>query len=567
MSIFIEIGLIVLVATFISIIMRLLKQPLIVGYILSGVIMGPYFLNLIKSTDSIEIFSKLGIAILLFIIGLSLKPDIIREVGKISLITGIGQIILTTLAGFFLMKFLGFSATTSFFGAMALTFSSTIIILKLISDKGDLDKLYGKISIGFLLVQDVFATLVLLVLAIMSSSTLAEGNVFMAVLFLSLKGFAFFVALYFLSRYVLPKLLNFLATSQELLFLFSISWGIGLAAIFYIFGFSLEIGALAAGVALASSSFSQEIASRMKPLRDFFILLFFVLLGSQMIFSDVKNVIIPVIILCVFVLILKPIIVTAIMNILGYKNRTGFLAGLTVAQVSEFSLILIALGLSLGYLSREVVSLITLVSIISIIGSTYLFLHAEKIYFKLSPILNSIRLSKKINYEKLEKVESLDLVIFGYDRVGYDFVNIADKMQCHYFVVDFNPSAMKNLKKNNIPHFFGDAEDITFLEDIGLAKSRAVISTIPDFHTNLKLVSFYRNHNKNGIIIAISHNIKEAQDLYKSGASFVVMPHYLGAKHASEMIKNYGFESVHFERERRQHLLDLEKRQKITEER
>ena len=176
MSIFIEIGLIIFIATAISFLMRFLKQPLIVGYILSGIIVGPYFLNLIKSPEYIELFSKLGIAILLFIVGLSLKPDIVREVGKVSLITGISQVILTSVVGFFLMKFLGFSITASFFGAVALTFSSTIIILKLISDKGDLDKLYGKISIGFLLVQDVFATVILLIVSVIGSSSSLSGN-------------------------------------------------------------------------------------------------------------------------------------------------------------------------------------------------------------------------------------------------------------------------------------------------------------------------------------------------------------------------------------------------------
>ncbi len=566
MSIFIEIGLIIFIATAISFLMRFLKQPLIVGYILSGIIVGPYFLNLIKSPEYIELFSKLGIAILLFIVGLSLKPDIVREVGKVSLITGISQVILTSVVGFFLMKFLGFSITASFFGAVALTFSSTIIILKLISDKGDLDKLYGKISIGFLLVQDVFATVILLIVSVIGSSSSLSGNVLKVAFLLSLKGITFFVVLYYLSKYVLPKLLEFIASSQELLFTFSISWGIGLAAIFYVFGFSLEIGALAAGVSLAASTFSQEIGSRMKPLRDFFILLFFVMLGSQMVLSDVKNVIIPAIFISIFVLVIKPIIVLIILNILGYKNRTGFLAGLTVAQISEFSLILMALGFSFGYLSREVVSLITLVGIITITGSTYLFLYADQIYLKLSPFLNSIKLTKRIKNEKIDTMESLDMVIFGYDRVGYDFVNIAEKMHSKYFVVDFNPISIKKLKKNNIPHFFGDAEDIDFLEEIGIPKTKAVISTIPDFKTNLKLVSFYRNHNKNGIIIVTSHNIKETKELYKLGASFVVMPHYLGAKHAAEMIKNYGFQNVAFEREKRQHLEELENRQKITEE-
>jgi Kef-type K+ transport system membrane component KefB len=566
MHIFIEIGLIVLFATVISFIMRFLKQPLIVGYILSGIVVGPYFLNFTQSTEYIELFSKLGITILLFIIGLNLKPDVIREVGKVSILTGIGQIIITSVAGFFVMHSLGFNNTISFYGAIALTFSSTIIILKLLSDRGDLDKLYGKISVGFLLVQDVFATIALLIVSIIGKRDFIEGNNLVFSLLLFAKGVAFFIVIYLISKYILPKISSFLANSQELLFLFSISWGIGLAIIFYMLGFSIEIGALAAGVALSSFKFSQEIGSKMKPLRDFFILLFFVMLGSQIIFTNISGIIVPAIILSIFVLILKPLIVIFLVNLLGYKNRTSFFTGLTVAQISEFSLILVALGLSFGHLSREVVSLITLVGIITIPGSTYLILYADKLYPKIQKLLNLLEFRKQTEEEKVEEEKIYDLVIFGYDRVGYDFVNIAQKMKHNYFVVDFDPKSISKLEKNNIPYYFGDAEDINFLEEIGFTKAKAFVSTIPDFKINLNLVSCYRDHNKNGVAIVLSHNIKDTKELYKQGASFVIMPHYLGATNASKMIENYGLKVDAFEKEKLQHLEELEKRLKLTGE-
>ncbi len=565
MHIFVEIVFIVCVATVVSSLMRFFKQPLIVGYILSGVILGPYFLNLLKSNDYMELFSKLGIAILLFIIGLSLKLNIIREVGKISLITGLGQIIVTSILGFFIMKFLGFGFLSSLYGALALTFSSTIIVFKLLADKGDLNKLYGKISIGLLLVQDVFAAIVLLFVSVLGSSNLeSNGYIFTSLLFI--KGVSLFALLYLISKYILPKISNFLAKSQELLFLFSISWGLGVSAIFYIFGFSLEIGALSAGVALASSSFSQEIGSRMKPLRDFFILLFFVMLGSQIILTDLSMVVGPALILSLFVLIGNPLIVIILMNLMGYKSRTGFLTGLTVAQISEFSLILMALGFSFGHVEREVVSLITLVGIVTITASTYLILYADRIYSFFQPLLKFIELHKPYHHESEGKVRNPDMLIFGYDRVGYDFVAIAEKMNHAYAVIDFNPSSIQKMVKSNIPHHFGDAEDIDFLESIGFYKAKTVISTIPDFKTNFKLVSYYRTHNPKGIIIVISRNIKDTQELYKHGASFVVMPHYLGASYASKMIKNHGLEHRAFEEEKKHHMEYLEKRQKLTGE-
>jgi len=566
MEIFIQIGLIILVATAISFLMKLLKQPLIVGYILSGIIVGPYLLNLTASASYVELFSRLGVTILLFIVGLNLRPDVIREVGKASFFGGLGQVIVTSTLGFFLLHRLGLSDTASIYAALALAFSSTIVAMKFISDKGDLEKLYGKISVGFLLVQDVLATILILIISIVGSSGLTKGAGAIFTVLLLLKGVLFFLLLYLVSKYLLPKISSFLASSPELLFLFSVAWGLGLAAAFYLLGFSLEIGALAAGVALSSSTFSHEISSRMKPLRDFFILLFFVLLGSQIILSNLGQVVLPAILLSLFVLLVKPLVVVFLMNLLGYKNRTGFSAGLAISQVSEFSLILLALGMSFGHVSAELVSMITLVGVFTISGSTYFILHTDRIYEKTKRLLRFLELRSQPKFEPEEKISDPEIVIFGYDRVGYDFVEIAEKTKRKYFVVDFDPRSINKMKKNNIPYFFGDAGDVDFLADIGVVKAQAVISTIPDFKTNLRLVSYYRNHNKDGVIIAISHNIKDTEELYRRGASFVVMPHYLGAKHAARMIESHGLKKEEFEKEKKQHLDDLYRRKKLTGE-
>lgn len=561
MHIFIEIGLILAVATAVSILMRMLRQPLIVGYILSGVIVGPYALNIISSTEYIELFSKLGIAILLFVVGLSLKPDVIREVGKVSLITGLGQVIFTSLLGFLIMRMLGFDLVSSIYSAIALTFSSTIIILKLLSDKGDMGKLYGKISVGFLLVQDIVATVILLVISFFGSAKSASAETALSVF---IGAVMFFSALYMISRFILPRLSTFLAKSQEALFLFSVTWGLGVAAIFYNFGFSLEIGALLAGVALSVSPYSDEIGSRMKPLRDFFILLFFVLLGSQIIVSSISSLLVPAVILSLFILIGNPIIVIILMNLLGYKSRTGFMAGLTVAQISEFSLILMALGYSFGHLSQEVVSLVTLVGIATIAGSTYLILYSDKIYPRVHPFIRFFEFRKSTEEKKEGAQEIFNMIIFGYDRVGYDFVNTAEKINNKHLVVDFNPSSIQKLKDRGIPYRFGDADDVSFLEEIGLLKAEIVISTIPDFKTNLNLVSFYKNHRPEGVIVVMSHDIKDAKILYSHGASFVVMPHYLGAKYASKMIESHITEDSPFEKEKTKHLEYLNQREKFT---
>ena len=232
-------------------VMRILRQPLIIGYILSGIILGPFFLGFLPGIEAIDVFSEFGIAFLLFIMGLYLSPKVIKEVGKVSVIAGLGQIFLTALIGYLISILLSFSIITSLYIAIVLTFSSTIIILKLLSDKNDLENLYGKISIGFLLVQDFIAIIVLIFISSLSSG----GDFFSSIGLTLLKGTALVLILVLISVYVLSRFQNFFAKSQELLFVFSIAWGLGIASAFYYIGLSIEIGALVAGVLLSVSPY------------------------------------------------------------------------------------------------------------------------------------------------------------------------------------------------------------------------------------------------------------------------------------------------------------------------
>jgi Kef-type K+ transport system membrane component KefB len=563
MSIFIELSIILCATVVISYIARLFRQPLVVGYIVSGMLVGPYGLNLFHAAAEVEVFSKIGIAILLFIVGMSLSPDTVKETGKVSVIVGTLQVVLTTIAGFFLMRGLGYDVQASLIAGIALTFSSTIIILKLLSDKGDLHKLYGKMSIGVLLVQDLSATLVLIAIAALGSSAAAGG---LGVLFFSLflKGVGISVLLYVVSKYILPKVLSGIAASQELLFLFAIAWGLGMASVFESIGFSIEIGALVAGVTLSVSSFAYEISSRLRPLRDFFVVIFFIALGAQMELAGLDKLIVPGIILSLFVFIAKPLIVLISMNTIGYRTRTSFMTGLSMAQISEFSLIMMTVCVSLGYVSSTLVSLITLVGIVTIAGSTYLIAHADTLY---TIFRNPLKMFEWGGVRKAEQEETtyVDMIIFGYDRVGYDFVEVARKIQSEYLVVDFNPVAIKNLYKHNIPSRFGDAEDVEFLEEIGLSHANIVVSTIPDIKVNKLLATQYRKHNANGVILFISHDAKQAKELYALGATYVIIPHYIGAHHASHMISKYVLDVDFFTKERERHLAHMEEREKGME--
>jgi Kef-type K+ transport system membrane component KefB/Trk K+ transport system NAD-binding subunit len=556
-GVFVELSIIIIIAVVIAGIMRLLKQPLVIAYILTGIVVSPYFLNIVKSTDAIATFAQIGVALLLFMVGLNLNPKIIKDVGKVSLITGVGQVIFTSVIGFFIGKLFGFSTIVSIYIATALTFSSTIIIMKLLSDKGDLETLYGRIAIGFLIVQDLIVIAILMVISSIPSgmnyTTLALETV--------LKGTGVLLLLFLISVYILPRVTKAIAKSQEFLLLFSIGWCFAIATLFYYLNFSIEAGALLAGITLSLTPFRYEISSRMKPLRDFFIILFFILLGSQMVFTNISQYIIPIIIFSVFILIGNPLIVMVLMGFLGYTKRNSFLAGLTVAQISEFSLIFIALGVSVGHLTTEILSFVTIIGLITITGSSYMIIYANKIYPYLSKYLGIFEIKgEKVDEHKYHKDGIYDIILFGYNRIGYDLLKSFKKIRKKFLVVDYNPETIINLAKEDIDCRYGDASDSVLLNELNLAKAKMIFSTMPDFDTNLLLVTKIRESNKKAIIIVISHQIDGAIELYDKGASYVILPHFLGGHHASTLIEKHGLNINKFMKEKTAHIEHLKKR-------
>lgn len=554
MNIFLEISGIIGIATIVALVMQYLKQPLILGHILTGIIVGPAVLNILRSGETIEVFSHLGITSLLFIVGLGLSPRIMREVGRIALIAGIGQVVFTTIFGILIGYAFGFGWITSTYLAVAFTFSSTIIVSKILSDKKDTQKLYGKIAIGMLLVQDVIATIALIaVTASMTGNGLHE-----TILYTLLKSVVIGGGIYFASAYILPKLTSSFARSQEFLFLFSIGWGLTVAALFYVSGLSIELGALAAGVALASSPYHYEIEAKMKLLRDFFIVIFFILLGSHLTADSLSQFVWPIVAYSAFILIGNPLIVMTLMGWVGYSKKTGFLTGLTVAQISEFSLILLILGIKASHLPSSYLSLATVVGMVTIALSAVMMIHAETLYRFCAPILGIFERRRTI--PDTEKKETYDILLFGCHRVGSDFLPSILKRRKSYLVVDFDPQVIERLKRCDVHARYGDAGDDAFLESLRLDKIRLAISTIPDFETNALLLDKIRNQNQRAVIILIAQHLYEADHLYASGASYVVMPHHMGGNYAAMLVAKHGADPRVFEEEKRRHIHHLNAR-------
>lgn len=551
MDLFIEISLLLAIASLISLIMQKLKQPLIIGHIITGLLVGPAFLGLIASPESMELFSKFGTVLLLFIIGLGLNPRVVKEVGKVSIITGIGQILITTALGFIIGLILKIDLISVIYISIALTFSSTIVVLKLLTDKRDHNKLYGKIAIGLLLVQDVTATFALII-----TSAIGEGNFsIQAIGVMALKLILLSSGVYIFYKFIIKKLKKILSKSTEMLFLFAISWGFGVAALTSACGFSIEAGALFAGVMLASTSYAQEIASRLKPLRDFFIVLFFITLGSNLSLSGMKEVLIPAIVFSIFVLIAKPLIVFIIMNIVGYTKKTSLKTGLAIAQVSEFSIIFILLSQSYKQVQDSSVYLITFVTLITITISTYAINYSNQIYNFLAKFFPVFRDGS--GKKEVEHRPNYSAVLIGYRKGGHEFVNLFKSLKKRYVVIDYDPETIEILEKHDITHLYGDVQNPELMEEIGIDKIKILISTVTDYETNYYLVDKIKKVNPNAIIIVYSETVEHLEKLYDDGASYVMMPHYIGSEKMSSFIKRSGFDKKEFEKIRERNIAKL----------
>jgi len=553
-QVFIELTIVLVLGIAVSSIMRLLKQPLIIGYIITGLLASPYLLNIVRSNDSLATFAEMGVVLLLFLVGLNLNPKAVKDVGKVSLIAGLAQIGFTSIVGFVLIYFMGFDALTSIYVSIALSFSSTIIIMKFLTDRKDLDSLHGKITVGLLIIQDLMAIFVLLII----SSSSGEGDITIMIFEAIIKGFGLILITFLLGAYVLPSLSKWAAKSQEFLLMFSLGWCLFFSVGFYLMGFSMEIGALLAGVTLAISPFKHEISSRMRPLRDFFLVLFFILLGSHMTFTNISAYVVPIIVLSLFVIFVKPFIVLLLLSWMRYSKRTNFLTGATMAQISEFSIIIISLGVAVGHLSDEILSLVTMIAVISIAASTYIMKYATSLYPKMSKHLSKFeRKGTKIDNQNTHKETKYEIIMFGYNRIGHDILESLKKMKNEYLVIDYNPDTIAELTKQGINCKYGDANDLELLTDLDFKNAKMIISTIPDMETNLLLVNQANHENEMMITIVVSHQIDEATSLYDAGATYVVMPHFLGGKHTSMMLENFGLDIDKFLKERLFHIENL----------
>jgi Kef-type K+ transport system membrane component KefB len=518
-----------------------LHQPVLIAYIAVGILVGPAGLAIVSSHDQVALLAQMGVAVLLFLVGLKLDLQHVRHIGPVALATGLGQLAFTILFGFALILLLGRDWLTALYVAVALTFSSTIIIVKLLSDKRELDTLHGRIAVGFLIVQDIAV-----VIAMMAMSALRgagdEAEALRVAASLGARVGAAALLLYLLMRYVLPLLVARMARSQELLLIFAIAWGTALAALGEWAGFSKEAGAFLAGFTLASTAYREAVSARLSSIRDFLLVFFFVDLGAKLEFPTLGSEVWAAAVLSLFVLVGNPLIVMAIMGYMVYRKRTGFLAGLTVAQISEFSIIFVAMGIGLGHVGNEALSLTTLVGIITIALSTYMILYSHPLYERLAPWLRPFERQRPFRELAVEQdprpVPRLDVVVFGLGRYGSRLAAGLREAGLEVMGMDFDPEVIRGLRLEGVSLRFGDAESGDFLETLPLEDVRWVVSTLPELEPNRALLNALVQCRYGGEIAVVARDEQHGMALKQAGFPTVLYPFKDAADFAARELAN-----------------------------
>jgi Kef-type K+ transport system membrane component KefB len=536
---FAEFALLLIICALAGAVFVRLRQPVLIAYIVVGIAVGPAVFGLVSAHDQIDLLAQVGVAVLLFAVGLKLDLHQIRHIGPVALATGLGQLSFTIVIGFALVLALGKGWLEALYVAVALTFSSTIIIVKLLSDKRELDSLHGRIAVGFLIVQDLAVVIAMMTMSAMRASDDGAGPLAVAGS-LAWRLAAAAVLLYVLMRWVLPRLVAAMARSQELLLVFAIAWGVALAGFSEWAGFSKEAGAFLAGFSLASTPYREAMSARLTGIRDFLLLFFFIDLGAKLEVGTLGAEIGPALLLSVFVLVGNPLIVMAIMGAMGYRKRTGFLAGLTVAQISEFSIVFVAMGITLGHIGVPALGLVTLVGLVTITVSTYLILYSQPLYERLAPWLGVFERRHAWREEAAQQADAdngqAEAVVFGLGRYGSRLLRQLRDAGVRVIGVDFDPEAVRALRAEGLPVHYGDAEDPDFLESLPLAAVRCVITTLPQPEASRALLHALQSARYTGAVAGAARDAVHARLLAAAGVSPVFNPFDDAADHAAQQL-------------------------------
>jgi len=517
-----EIGIVCVAVFLLGYLAYVFKQPIIPAYIIGGLIIGPIALKLIHDPQGIASLSELTIIFVMFLIGLEMDVRKLKAIGPVVSIGAFLQVIVTAILGAVIARF-WFNTETSIYIGLFFSFGSTMLAVKLMADEKQTETLNGRIALGILLMQDIIAIIILSVLASKEFSTTV-------ILGTGLKSFGIVAIAIVTGQYLFPKLFRNVAKNPDLMTPVSIGICFVFAFLAENQGLSASIGAFVTGVSLANLPYSLDLTSRVKTLRDFFMPIFFASLGLQLTIPGV-NVILPIVVLSLACIFLKPILISVLIARFGYQPRTSFLVGETLMPVSEFGLIIVGVGLSLGHLDSSILTVAMAVMMISMLVSSYV--RGDSLYqhiSKLVNILDRVGPDVKEEDELSSDGEVYDAILIGCHRIGRHVL----EHLCNIYsfkIIEIEPTRLEQLKSMGYHCVYGDMADPGVWERIGdLSKIKLVICTISDINQNLRLIRLIRETAPDLPIFVTTDHIEEAVELYEAGASKVICAHLMAGR-------------------------------------
>jgi Kef-type K+ transport system membrane component KefB/Trk K+ transport system NAD-binding subunit len=559
-----QIGMVLAIAAMCALLARLFRVPLIIGYVGAGLLIG----FLLKSTAGLQhlLLSSQHIAFtfLLFLVGLETDWAKARDQLRSGLWVAILQMIGSFGLGLGVAYVFSLSLKAGLFLGLTLTFTSGVVALKLLAERHDLNSLHGRLAASILFIQDIVAIGALSVMegyTHRSYLTITQESAL-----LIMKGVAVAVLFWLCSRLVVPRLFKAAAKSGELLFLLSLAWCFAGTTIFQLFDLPMEAGALLAGLTLASQPYSFDILSKMRSLRDFFLIFFFINVGAATVLPE-KTYIGLTIVLFLGVTIGRPLITFVSLSLAGYRSRTAFLTAVAQSSLSELAVIFALIGAQTLHLSSQLTSAIGITMLASICITALAIDHRQALYHFWQPVLKLTERGHHKHHTMITGSADLDalenhVVIFGYHRMGYHILQELLSSKQPVVVVDFNPEIISKLRASGVTALYGDAEDEQIFHTAQVQKAQMVISTIPHKEETDYLLSTVHSLNPHIPIIVTARTIDDALSYYHQHAAYVLLPHLLSSEHVANLIKNHTPESLEeMSKQRAKELLTLKETQ------
>jgi Kef-type K+ transport system membrane component KefB len=527
-----DVGLAIVAATALAYVARLLRQPLLLAYIGAGLLIGPPALGLIHDEAMIAELSELGLAFLMFIVGLEIDLKKLVSSGRIGALVGTIQVGACAGLTFAVVMLLGYSGLPALYLGVASAFSSTMIVVKLLSDKSELDTVHGRLTLGILLMQDVLAIVVLAMQPNLDDPSALPIVVSM------LSGLGLVAGALLVSRFVLPTLFRFVAKSPEIVMISAIAWCMIVGYLAMLADFSIAMGALIAGVTLSAFPYSLDVVAKIRGLRDFFVTLFFVALGMQLQIDSIQVVGVALA-LSAFVIVSRFVTIGPVLYALGYGSRVGVLCSLALAQAGEFALVIVALGLALGHVGRDVASILALTLVITSTVSTYMVMASHAIAHRVVHGLRRLGVPERLRRGDdgdPSHAHGAELLMLGFHRVASSLVHQTQGSSKGHevLVVDFSPEVHRKLEAMDVPVVYGDISHLDTLEHVGIERAQVVISTVSeDFlrgTDNLTLFRQIKRLNPDARVVLSAETLERARAMYDAGADFVVLPRVEAAR-------------------------------------